>query len=226
VTSLLVVACGGSDSSGAGDAGDAGAGDGGAAPTATVGASVGDGGGDDAATSAFVATGEPTGLVAGGSGAGEITPTIDGRTCTVPDLFGTCAAANGSFVVTVVGEPTDSAVWNVVVHCGTAPAVPIASLKQTQAGPATSQLTFAPFGEVIGVQLRTETESSLFVVYQQPGQDCPSVHGAGALDPNSFIGGGQDVAVLTRPDGSLACLSVDASGAFVTSEQQETCSLG
>jgi hypothetical protein len=212
---LALGACGGAEPSDSVD-GTSGASAGSTAPMEDA----------DAAPTPFAATGEPTGLVAGGTGAAEITPTLDGRTCTVPDLFGTCVAANGSFVVTALGDPVDSSVWNVVVYCGLEPAVPVASLRQVQSGPGLSQLSFAPYGEVIGVQIRTATESSLFVVYERAGESCPSVHGAGALDPASFVGGGQEVALLTRPDGSLACLSVDPSGAFVTAERQESCPLG
>ena len=174
----------------------------------------------------FVSAGTPTGLSAGAGATSELSATIDGTSCTADDPLASCLGAIGSggpFVVTVENDPDDFSIRTVGVRCGLTPAVATATVTGEQLV-VLGQLSFAEFGGVIGVA-RYGAGDEAFLVYQPTGSSCPEVFGLGPIQPNSIMQGGNEVVGITRPDGSLACVVADGSGAFAISEAQDACPL-
>lgn len=106
--------------------------------------------------------------------------------------------------------------WDVVVRCGTDPAVPIASADQISLT-ASTDLTFEPYGEVTGVELWGDDGSEAALVYRPTGANCPQVFGLGAVKQYSTMCGGENVVSITRPDGSIACVVADEANGFAVS---------
>jgi len=135
-----------------------------------------------------------------------------------------CSGATGTsgqFVVTVENDANDFSIRTVGVRCGLAPAVTMATSTGKQLI-LLGQLTFAEFGNVIGVA-RYGTGDEALLVFQPSGSCCAQAFGLGPIKVNSILLGGTDIVGITRPDGSLACAVADGAGAFLVSEQQTQC---
>ena len=189
---------------------------------------------DTAATTTTAATqpvvdvkflGETTRIGAGANGAVPMAAAPSGRECGMSkDLFGSCRAgtgAGGVFTVTFENDKTDFT-WDVVVRCGVAPAVPIASapaLKLT----VSADLKFDSVGEVVGVLMNATDGSEAALVFQPKGESCPEVFGVGAIKPNTALGGGNNVTSFTKPDGSIACIKAKGESFAVTPATGTSC---
>ena len=174
----------------------------------------------------LVATGMPTGLTSGAGTTSVLSATVAGTVCTADDPLVSCVGATGSggqFVVTVENDINDFSVRTVGVRCGLAPAATMSNVTGKQLV-LLGQLTFAEFGDVIGVA-RYGAGDEAFLVFQPSGSACPQVFGVGPIKVNSILTGGTDVVGVTRPDGSLACVVADGAGTFVVTEQQSGCPL-
>ncbi|MBJ7355884.1 hypothetical protein [Nocardioides sp.] len=230
VIALLGVlgACGGDADDEAGDAADPGpvasAGSEPASPSTSPSASQP----APAAAQAQV-LGEPGRFAAGGGEASPLDVEMAGRECVLADaLFGSCRASTGTggpFVVTAESTTEAPSVWNVVVRCGTDPAVPAASA-QGEFQPMTTDLGLEPYGEVVGVTLVGD-DAEAALVYQPEASECPVVWGLGAVDRSSLFVGGTDALNgeaspirFTNADGAATCAVADGAGGITVSPCQ------
>lgn len=175
----------------------------------------------------LVSLGAATGLTTGAGVSTAMSASVDATLCTPDDPLVSCSGATGSggqFIVTVENDADDFTIRTVAVRCGLAPAVVMATATGKQLV-LLGQLSFAEFGDVIGVARYGAGDEAL-LVYQPSGSSCPQVFGLGPIKVNSILIGGTDVVGITRPDGSLACVVADDAGAFTVSEQQTACALG
>lgn len=170
--------------------------------------------------------GDPTQFGSGTNGATALEVAVNGRECVLSDtLFGSCRASTGTggqFVVTAEGSVDDPSRWNVVVRCGLKPARP-AAVASGQFTPVTTDLGLTPYGEVVGVTLRSSGSVEAALVYQPDGADCPVVWGLGEVGSDSLFTGGTDAlngedapVYFTDAAGARVCAVADGQGGVST----------
>jgi len=179
--------------------------------------------------------GESTTFAAGASGVADVEVTVHERECLFADALPlSCRAstgAGGAFVVTAEGNPDLPGEWNVVVRCGLAPAVPVASASG-DFQPVISDLGLTPYGELAGITLVRDDDAEAALVYQPTGAACPVVWGIGKVDPTSLFTGGTDALSgdeapirFRAASGSDACAIADGQGGMMIGKPQgSTCS--
>ena len=165
-------------------------------------------------------------FAAGGGDATPLEAQVQGRECVLTEaLFGSCrasTAAGGSFLVTMESTVEAPSVWNVVVRCGTSPAVPAASA-MGEFQPMSSDLGLEPYGEVLGVTLVGEVAEAA-LVYQPEGSECPVLWGLGEVDRANVFTGGLDALngeagpiAFTDSQGARTCADADGEGGISVS---------
>jgi hypothetical protein len=207
---IVAAGCGGSsDSSDA--AGDtSGAGD-------TVAAVASDGSPDTAAPQVSGAgLGAPTNL-APATGK-TITAAVNGRTCTVEGLFGTCQAHTGSggpFAITVESDPKEFSKRTLTVYCGVDNAAPAYAVSGELLF-GESQLTFPGHGEAEGITSQGPNGAEAVIVFRPAGAGCAQVFGLGPIQPGALVTGSDGSYMTKRPDGSSICVTATADSFAVT----------
>lgn len=178
--------------------------------------------------------GEPGLFVAGGSGAEDLTVMVQGRECVLAEALPlSCRAstgAGGGFVVTAEGVDDAPGDWNIVVRCGLDPARPAISASGDFL-PVTADLGLTPYGELVGLTLRTDERVEAALAYWPEGAECPVVWGIGEIGQDSIFTGGTDALngeeapiLFTDATGQPACAVADEAGGIrVGSPQGTTC---
>jgi hypothetical protein len=213
---FVATACGGSsDSSDA--AGDtSGAGE-------TVAAVADDGPPDTAALQVSGASlGAPTNLAPATGKA--ITAAVNGRTCTVEGLFGTCQAHTGSggpFAITVESDPKEFSKRTLTVYCGVDNAAPAYAVSGELLF-GESQLTFPGHGEAEGITSQGPDGAEAVIVFRPAGAGCAQVFGLGPIQPGALVTGSDGAYMTKRPDGSSICVTATADS-FAVAEGATAC---
>lgn len=171
---------------------------------------------------AAVTLGAPTQLVTGSGN--PITATVNGRTCTVEALFGTCQAHTGTggpFAVTVTSDKKDFARRTLTIYCGVDNARPGFSATGTILI-LEAQMSFEPHGEAEGIIIDGPDRAEAMIAFRGTGADCAQVFGLGDVAKGSIYTGGNGAYMVKRPDESTACITATAES-FVVSEAATSC---